>query len=759
MSPIRTACLLTVIGLVLGSAPLVEGCSGHDGAGGDSRTAFDIGNPANTLNATAVNPIAQKYGVAWWEGSIQDFSSSDAYGNALPRGEDRYAVVFYGHNAKGTAILSGQFVVDATYADKLPNNATIEQVAQTFAGSDVYTYPTDPTTFLPDADRNALLASVIDSFADSGATNQGGGPSSLSLPPRPIDHTGCNSAGVCGSHGSAPAVDMVTAMTDAHNAGIPCDNTLVTAGAVAGGESSLYPGATLTNPASKHCPNGSTDRGLWQINNCYHSDVTDDCAFDPTCAAGAMAEISSNGTNFSPWIAYKNGGYQRWVSSAQEAFNQVCNGTADAGPDGAADAKTDTGADTGAGTGTDAGADAAPVGNDSGADASPPSSSANCGPSQVQSTSTAIQGVLAASNTNTCQTCSPNTPTMVQQTTGQTVEQAASSCSTDAVSGLGQQILDEMNCLTPGALQEFPALPNITMSGVSYPYLQVPALNALISGLQTHMSMNLTVTSMFRTLAEQYMLYEWYQENDCSQVALAATPGSSNHEQGIAFDTPNWSTWQSALTPYGFSYSGTAQYGGSGITTLNDVLAFQKLWNANNPQNLLTEDGIYGSQTNNALMNSPAAGFTNTPTCGASSNPASDAGADGGANNNANCNSCASGLVPPSQGTLHPTCNNPVAPAPKDAGVRDATPDAAVDAAADAPLRDAAADSPITDGSSGDGPDPYYCTEHNLANGYYCGQNIGLTSNDVYDCSNGFIFNFGPCPPGKTCVQGQLNCQ
>jgi hypothetical protein len=32
------------------------------------------------------------------------------------------------------------------------------------------------------------------------------------------------------------------------------------------------------------------------------------------------------------------------------------------------------------------------------------------------------------------------------------------------------------------------------------------------------------------------------------------------------------------------------------------VLAFQKLWNLNNPNNKLTEDGAYGSKTENAIL-------------------------------------------------------------------------------------------------------------------------------------------------------------
>ena len=37
----------------------------------------------------------------------------------------------------------------------------------------------------------------------------------------------------------------------------------------------------------------SVDRGLWQINNYWHRDVSDSCAFDAACNAKAAVRISS----------------------------------------------------------------------------------------------------------------------------------------------------------------------------------------------------------------------------------------------------------------------------------------------------------------------------------------------------------------------------------------------------------------------------------------------------------------------------------
>lgn len=132
---------------------------------------------------------------------------------------------------------------------------------------------------------------------------------------------------------SAILLSYKTVMTHAKNAGLPCSK-LVTAGAVAMAESGLYTDSTNWNGPSSDCPNGSTDRGLWQINNCYWP-YTDSCVFDAACNAKAMATISSNGSNWQPWAAYNNGSYQQYVAAAQSAYNSGitgCTGTSDPAP-------------------------------------------------------------------------------------------------------------------------------------------------------------------------------------------------------------------------------------------------------------------------------------------------------------------------------------------------------------------------------------------------------------------------------------------
>ncbi|MFV2110531.1 transglycosylase SLT domain-containing protein [Micromonospora sp. LOL_015] len=102
---------------------------------------------------------------------------------------------------------------------------------------------------------------------------------------------------------------------------------LVTAVAVAMAESSCNPSAVGSNGPTAGCPYGSLDRGLWQINNCYHPTVTDACAYDAQCNANAAYNISSGGSNWQPWSTYNSGVYANHLSAAQAAVNRLGGGT------------------------------------------------------------------------------------------------------------------------------------------------------------------------------------------------------------------------------------------------------------------------------------------------------------------------------------------------------------------------------------------------------------------------------------------------
>jgi hypothetical protein len=177
------------------------------------------------------------------------------------------------------------------------------------------------------------------------------------------------------------------------------------------------------------------------------------------------------------------------------------------------------------------------------------------------------------------------------------------SCSTSSVSGLNAQIVAQMNCAV-------------------FPFMQSPAKNALVKALDAHSGTTMTVNSMFRTVAQQYLLYRWYKLGKCG-IGLAAYPGSSNHESGLAIDVSQYNTWKSALTGNGFKWLGSSDpvhydYAGSGIKNLKgaDVLAFQEIWNLNHPGDTIAEDGDYGPATEARLKKSPVGGFGTPPSCG-----------------------------------------------------------------------------------------------------------------------------------------------
>jgi hypothetical protein len=110
-----------------------------------------------------------------------------------------------------------------------------------------------------------------------------------------------------------------------YNAGFR-GNSLVTAVAIAMAESSCNPSAVGSNPAGSGCPNGSLDRGLWQINNCWHPEVSDTCAYNSQCNANAAYTISYSGTYWQPWSTYNNGAYTSHLAAAQAAVNRLGGG-------------------------------------------------------------------------------------------------------------------------------------------------------------------------------------------------------------------------------------------------------------------------------------------------------------------------------------------------------------------------------------------------------------------------------------------------
>ena len=189
---------------------------------------------------------------------------------------------------------------------------------------------------------------------------------------------------------------------------------------------------------------------------------------------------------------------------------------------------------------------------------------------------------------------------------------ADGTCSTASVKNLSLQVIDEMNLLIPNVLVSFD---DLDVSGdratVNF-FLQPKAKEALRRAIRNK-GKTLRLNSAYRTVVQQHILFNW--QGSC--VAIAAKPGLSNHEDGLAIDTPDWEEWIPALAAEGWEWLGDNDpvhftYMGGGVRDdIGDigVKAFQIFWNKYNPDDLIDDDGDYGPQTAARLDRSPANGF------------------------------------------------------------------------------------------------------------------------------------------------------
>ncbi len=203
----------------------------------------------------------------------------------------------------------------------------------------------------------------------------------------------------------------------------------------------------------------------------------------------------------------------------------------------------------------------------------------------------------------------------------QTVLSAATTgaCSTAVVRGLAEQLVEEIECMRPGTMSRIDDAPGVTLGSSVFPFLQRPAADALRGVASTR---SMTVNSALRTTVQQFVLYTWYRRGRCTNVvSLAAPPGRSNHEAGLAVDVSEYSAVKSSMTARGFRWLGGNDpvhfdYTAGGVDLrYQSVLAFQRLWNRNNPGDRISEDGAWGPNTQARVEKSPSAGFALGSTC------------------------------------------------------------------------------------------------------------------------------------------------
>jgi N-acetylmuramoyl-L-alanine amidase len=191
---------------------------------------------------------------------------------------------------------------------------------------------------------------------------------------------------------------------------------------------------------------------------------------------------------------------------------------------------------------------------------------------------------------------------------------------TGRVSGLSRQIIAQMNNLQTGILLNFESLPGIVSS-------QEPHLNlflqsgpkeslrlALREGTTKQPNLKMTVNSAYRTVAQQYILFQLYRR-DRKLVPLAAIPGNSNHEDGMAIDVNNFHDWKPYLLNHGWQWQGNSdsvhffdRSGRDDVGSLG-VQAFQSLWNKYHPEDRIPATGQFGDLTAARMDRSPIGGF------------------------------------------------------------------------------------------------------------------------------------------------------
>ncbi len=202
-------------------------------------------------------------------------------------------------------------------------------------------------------------------------------------------------------------------------------------------------------------------------------------------------------------------------------------------------------------------------------------------------------------------------------------------CSTGKTTPLNDQIAAEINCVHAGAFSPIDHIPNVDLGPGASPFMQTGAAEALERAARHAPYETLEVNSSWRSPVQQLILKSW--QGSCG-VSLAASPGQSKHESGLAIDVPLWTiySFHEALGAEGWQWfcdatnrgllkgcrdiphyalEGEQDLGAAGIK------AFQRLWNHSNPGQRLNVTGHFDPQTAARMRKAPLRGFDKGSTC------------------------------------------------------------------------------------------------------------------------------------------------
>ncbi len=178
---------------------------------------------------------------------------------------------------------------------------------------------------------------------------------------------------------------------------------------------------------------------------------------------------------------------------------------------------------------------------------------------------------------------------------------------TNILNALDKQLIAEMLDLAPGALVNISKMPGLILAdSAAHPYLVPAAAKALEKAIATG-GIDMVANSIYRTLAQQMLLF---QNKDLFGI-VAAPPGESNHNGGLAIDLKDPYWWQLFLQAQGWKKLGDwdamhFDFPAANILELS-IKAFQRLCAKNGMA--LSVDGEMGGRTLAALRQTPIEGF------------------------------------------------------------------------------------------------------------------------------------------------------
>ncbi|MEZ4474923.1 MAG: M15 family metallopeptidase [bacterium] len=199
---------------------------------------------------------------------------------------------------------------------------------------------------------------------------------------------------------------------------------------------------------------------------------------------------------------------------------------------------------------------------------------------------------------------------------GLTIEETAmETCDTppELVDGLSRQLVDAINCLRPGTLADIPLGPDIGLLRAGRPaIIDARAVDDLERAAAAGNS-QMIVRWAYRDVALQHLF--WLQD-DFRSCAVAAPAGLSNHQNGLAVDLNDYQAWEPTMARFGFEnrlpndrvHFDYQRADDVGLGALS-LLAFQALWNKNNPGQEVPLSAELDGDTYDALSRAPIEGF------------------------------------------------------------------------------------------------------------------------------------------------------